>query len=119
MLGILVMGVANDMYRTGRSPDGGYINSMEDALKKTQSQMKTKMKYLNPNRYSITKKSDEGRRKALKYENWLGKEKAGDLVKLESQYWHKINWWKSKGFMESIKENNLDDMYKEFNWSPK
>ena len=45
-------------------------------------------------------------------------EKATELAKIESQYWHKRNWWKNQGFLESIKQYNLDDMLKDYNWKP-
>ena len=118
MYWVTYMGVANDIYRKGRLPDGKFINTMEDALKGAKSILKGQLTHFNPNRYSITKDSEQAKRKAISFKDWLGEEKTRELEKLEAQYWHKRKWWKDKGFMESINKFNLNDMYKEFNWSP-
>ena len=108
------MGIANDYRNRGMDIDGIPIKSWDDAFKQAGRNIKTKMKTLNPNRYTYTKKSKDAKMKAFKYQQWLGKEKYSDVLKVESQYARNYRIFWDKDFATSANINALEDMLKYF-----
>jgi hypothetical protein len=108
------MGTANDYRNRGMDMDGIPVRTWNEAFKQAGTNMKRKLKSFNPNRYSYTKDSKLARTKAFKFQNWLGKEKYSEILKLESQFSrsHRIFW--DKDFKTSASALAFIDMVKYF-----
>ena len=107
-------GISNDYRRRGSSEDGILIRTEREAMKEAASTMKSKMKALNPNKYTFTKKSKVGKMKALKYKLWLGNKKYADVLKIEAQYGKHYRQWKDYDLYDSMSALYLMDLKQYF-----
>jgi len=107
-------GIANDYHLRGSDEDGIPLRTRDEAIKEAAKNMKSKIKALNPNKYTLTKKSKMGKIKGIKYRLWLGDKKARQLDSLEAQYWkHYREWW-GRDISDSMSAFYLTDMAKYF-----
>ena len=107
-------GIANDYHLRGSDEDGIPLRTQEEAIKEAAKNMKSKIKALNPNKYTLTKKSKMGKIKGIKYRLWLGDAKAKQLDSLEAQYWkHYREWW-GRDISDSMSAFYLTDLAKYF-----
>ena len=107
-------GIANDYHLRGSNEDGIPLRTREQAIKEAVKNIKSKMKALNPNKYTLTKKSKMGKIKGIKYRLWLGGKKAKELDSLENQYWRYYREWWNKDIADSMSTFYLTDMKKYF-----
>jgi hypothetical protein len=107
-------GTANDYHLRGSNEDGIPLRTQEEAIKEAVKNIKSKMKALNPNKYTFAKKSKMAKIKALKFRLWLGESKAKQLDALENQYGRFYREWWSKDIFGSMSEFYLEDMKKYF-----
>ena len=107
-------GIANDYHLRGSNEDGIVLRTREEAIKEAVKNIKNKMKALNPNKYTLTKKSKMGKIKGIKYRLWLGDSKAKQLDSLENQYWRYYREWWNKDIADSMSTFYLQDMKKYF-----
>ena len=107
-------GVANDYYIRGSNEDGITIRTRQEAIKEAYKNIKKKVKALNPNKYTLTKKSKIGKIKGIKYRLWLGKQKSKQLDSLEAQFWKYHREWWGKDIYDSINKFHMQDMKKYF-----
>ena len=105
--------VAHDRVRQGYSIDY--------AFKDANSQMKSKLKTLNPNKASLNKSSKAGKMASMLFINWLQDHPdAGDLTnklfEIEGEYHKKLSKYMSKlGYY--AKKFNVMSYYKKYDWN--
>ena len=107
-------GIANDYHLRGSNEDGITLRTREDAIKEAAKNIKNKIKNLNPNKYTLTTKSQMGKIKGVKYRLWLGNEKTKQLDGLEKQYWRFYRQWWGKDIADSMSALYLTEMKKYF-----
>jgi hypothetical protein len=105
--------VAHDRVRQGYS--------MDFAFKDANSQMKSKLKTLNPNRASLNKTSKEGKMASMLFINWLqkhpdAKDLTNRLFEVEAEYKNKLGKIMSK-LGHYSKKFNVMSYYDKFNWN--
>tara|TARA_R100000152_G_C6781771_1_gene217060 strand:- start:49 stop:7203 length:7155 start_codon:yes stop_codon:yes gene_type:complete len=105
--------VAHDRVRQGYS--------MDFAFKDANSQMKSKLKTLNPNRASLNKSSKEGKMASMLFINWLqkhpdAKDLTNRLFEVEAEYKNKLGKIMSK-LGHYSKKFNVMSYYDKFNWN--
>ena len=107
-------GIANDYHLRGSNEDGITLRTREDAIKEAAKNIKDKIKNLNPNKYTLTTKSQMGKIKGVKYRLWLGNEKTKQLDRLENQYWRFYRQWWGRDIADSMSALYLTEMKKYF-----
>ncbi len=105
--------VAHDRVRQGYS--------MDFAFKDANSQMKSKLKTLNPNRASLNKSSKEGKMASMLFINWLqkhpdAKDLTNRLFEVEAEYKNKLGKIMSN-LGHYSKKFNVMSYYDKFNWN--
>jgi len=112
--------LASDAYNKGFEINGVRHYSMKMAYKHANTQMKAKMKALNPNRGRVSPRSKtQTKAKEYSWKLWLSKDKdkgyLEELKLLEGDYKRRLNEFSSQ-FEYFKRKNNLHDLKKEFDW---
>ena len=76
--------------------------------------MKSKMKSLNPNKYTLASKGTMSRVKSIKYRKWLGTDKTKELDGLEGRFWKYYRDWWAKDLLDTSSLLHMGNMAKYF-----
>jgi hypothetical protein len=116
-LGLTFIAIAHDYYRLNKA------NSIDEAFKMANTQLKRKLKSLNPNKATLFKTSKEGKITSAKFLKWLSKHKDSDklmkrLFEIEKEYKARLS-----SYMSTVplywKKNNIGNLLNDFDWKQK
>tara|TARA_R100000008_G_scaffold18757_3_gene9588 strand:- start:888 stop:8375 length:7488 start_codon:yes stop_codon:yes gene_type:complete len=110
---------ASEYYNKGFKKSGIRHNTLDEAFKKADSQMKRYMTLLNPTHKPSKDSERSTKAKYIAWLNWLGKDKdkgyLNELAILGNEYERRMNEFKAL-LPYYIRKNNLTDLAKEFKW---
>ena len=116
-LGLTFVAIAHDYYRLNKA------DTIEEAFKMANTQIKKKLKSLNPNKATLFKTSKKGKITSIKFIKWLSKHKDSDkliprLYEIEKEYKDRLALYLSTVPMY-WKKHNIGSFLKDFDWKQK
>ena len=116
-LGLTFVAIAHDYYRLNKA------DTIDEAFKMANTQIKKKLKSLNPNKATLFKTGKKGKITSVKFIKWLSKHKDSDkliprLYEIEKEYKDRLNLYLSTVPMY-WKKLNIGTFLKDFDWKQK
>ena len=116
-LGLTFVAIAHDYYRLNKA------DSIQEAFKMANTQLKKKLKSLNPNKATLFKTSTKGKITSAKFLKWLSKHKESEkliprLFEIEKLYKERLALYMST-IPKYWKKNNIGDFLNDFDWKQK